>query len=405
MARPLRVLISFPTRIGTSGVGTTAWHQATGLARTGAVVSVVCGSVERPMPGVRVLAETMRLGGVKVPYRLFGFERATAHHDRRVARLLGRRHREFDVVHTWPGGAERTLAAARAHGVLAVLERPNAHTAYACEIVARECSRIGMRLDPSSPHAVDARRLAREEREYAAADALLCPSEFVAATHRDLGERDERLLRHRYGYDPERFYPMPGPRGDRPFTAAFVGRLEPRKGVHLALDAWRRAALSDGARLMLCGEMEPGYDRVLAPLLDQPGVVVHGHTADPRAVMAESDALVLPTLEEGSALVTYEARGCGAVLLVSDHSGAIAEHGRDALVHGAGDVDGLTDHLGRLAGDIDLRETLRAESLRGVGALTWDAAACALLDAYAEGHARLAARSPTPTRSCRAAWT
>ena len=394
MASPLRVLISFPTRIGTSGVGTTAWHQATGLARAGADVSVVCGSVERELPGVRVLGESMRIRGAKVPYRAVGFERATAYHDRRVARLLDARHDEFDVVHAWPAGAEQTLAAARRHGLLALLERPNAHTAYACDIVARECERLGMHLSASSPHAVNRRRLAREEREYAAADALLCPSDFVAASHRARGTVAERLLRHRYGYDPARFHPAAEPRGARPFTVAFVGRLEPRKGAHHALAAWRRAGLRDGARLLLCGEVEPGYDRVLAPLLRQPGVELRGHTPDPCAVMAESDALVLPTLEEGSALVTYEARGCGAVLLVSDHSGAVAAHRRDALIHRAGDVDRLTDHLRRLAREPGLLAALRAESLRGIDALTWDAAATALLDAYAEGRARLAARAP-----------
>jgi glycosyltransferase involved in cell wall biosynthesis len=400
MSPPVRVLISFSTRIGSGGVGTTAWHQATGLARAGAAVSVVCGSVERPMPGVRVLGETMRIGGAKLPYRAVGFERATAYHDRRVANLIRRRHREFDVLHAWPAGAERSLATARAHGLLALLERPNAHTGYACEVVAGECDRIGMRLGPSSPHAVDARRLAREEREYAAADALLCPSDFVADSHRERGAAADRLLRHRYGYDPARFFPAPDPRAEGPLTVAFVGRLEPRKGVHLALDAWRRAALPAGSRLILCGEMEPGYDRVLAPLLELPGVELRGHTSDPRAVMAESDALVLPTLEEGSALVTYEARGCGAVLLVSDHSGAVAEHEHDALVHRAGDVDTLAGQLRRLAGEPGLLDRLRSAGLRGVDELTWDAAAGALADAYAEGLARRAAqaRGLTPTR-------
>src|SRR3954454_18280170 len=161
MTESLRVLLSFSTRIGTGGVGTTAWHQATGLARAGAEVSVACGSVERELPGVRVVAETMRIGPAKVPYRLLGFDRSTAYHDRRVARLVGRREGEFDVVHSWPAGAQHTLRAARARGLLAVLERPNAHTAFAYEAVAAECARLGIAVDPARPHAFDAARLAR----------------------------------------------------------------------------------------------------------------------------------------------------------------------------------------------------------------------------------------------------
>ncbi len=393
-----RVLLSFPMRIGVSGIGVTAWQQATGLARRNAEVSVACGSVERAMPGVQVVAETMALAGRKLPYRAVGVDRATALHDRRVARLLLRGRHGFDVVHAWPGGCERTLAAARAIGVPAFLERPNAHTGFAFEVVARECERLGMALEPSSPHAFDARKLEREEREFAAADALLCPSDFVAATHADRGEPSQRLLRHRYGCDPEQFGPSTTPRAPSPLVVTFLGRLEPRKGVHLALEAWRRAELPEGARLLLCGAMEPGYERVLEPLLEQPGVELVGHVSDPAGLLRESDALVLPSLEEGSALVTYEARACGAVLLVSDHSGALARDGHDALVHPAGDVERLAADLRRLAAEADLLPRLRTNSLAGIDDLTWDAAADELLAAYAEGAARLRAGVPIGSR-------
>jgi glycosyltransferase involved in cell wall biosynthesis len=371
----------------------TAWHQATGLARRGAEVHVACGSVEHEMPGVHVLAETMAVAGRRVPYRAVGADRAGAVHDWRLARTLLRDWRRFDVVHSWPGGCERTLTAARARGVPAFLERPNAHTGFAFDVVARECAALGIRPAPSSPHAFDATKLAREEREFAAADALLCPSDFVATTHAARGESAARLLRHRYGYDPNRFAP-PVPPGDRSsLVVSFVGRLEPRKGVHLALDAWRRSGLGRHGRLVLCGQMEPGYDAVIARMLQQPGVELRGQVADPAAVLQHSDVLLLPSLEEGSALVTYEARACGAILLVSDRTGAPAHDGHDALVHRAGDVQALTGHLRRLVDEPGLLPTLRANSLAGVGELTWDAAADALLAAYAEGTARVRATS------------
>jgi glycosyltransferase involved in cell wall biosynthesis len=378
---PPRVLLSFSTRLGTTGIGTTAFNQVAGLARRGIDVSVSCGSLERELPGATVALETMRFAGRRIPYRVVGFDRALAYHDRRTARLLERQPGRWDVVHAWPGGAERTLAAARRLGITAVLERPNAHTAFAFEAVAAECRRIGVPIDPSSPHAADPARLAREEREYAAADALLCPSDFVARTHAERGIAPERLVRHRYGYDPERF-PPGAHRGDRPFTAAFVGRVEPRKGLHIALEAWREAGLADHARLRVCGSIDAGYDAVLAPLLADPSVEHLGHHPDPGAVMREADVLVLPSVEEGSALVTYEARGSGCVLVVSDHSGAPCRHEHDALVHPAGDVGTLCGHLASLAGDPQRLARLRAASLEGIGDLTWDAAAGALLDAY-----------------------
>jgi glycosyltransferase involved in cell wall biosynthesis len=397
MGRQLRVLLSFPGRIGTPGIGSIGWHQATGLARAGAEIHVACGSAERTMPGVRLACETMRIPrGPKIPYRLVGRERAAALHDRQVARFLRRHPDGFDVVHAWPAGAELTLQTARGLGIPAFLERPNAHTAFAFEVVEAECSRIGMRLHDSSPHAPNPVKLAREQREFAAADALLCPSSFVASTHAQRGEPRERLLRHRYGYDPERFWSMNGgERGfDEPLVVAFVGRLEPRKGVHLALQAWQAAGLRPGAKLILCGLTEPGYEAVLDPLLKSPGVEVTGPMSDPAPLMRCADALVLPSLEEGSALVTYEASACGAALLVSDRSGAYVHHGEDALIHVAGDVEALASHYRLLDQDPQLRERLRATSLRRSGRLTWDAAALELIAAYRAGMATVGARGP-----------
>lgn len=407
----MRVLLSFPTRIGTPGIGMIGWHQATGLARAGVEVHLACGSVELALPGVRVARETMRLSpGPKIPYRVLGRERAATLHDRRAARLLQRSPAGFDIVHAWPAGATQTLRTARALGIPALLERPNAHTAYAFEVVEAECARLGLRLGRSSPHAPSGAKLTRELREFEAADALLCPSDFVAATHVQRGESAQRLLRHRYGYDPSRFWSAPGRRAqteEAPLTVAFVGRLEPRKGVHLALDAWRAAELRTGARLLLCGATEPGYERILAPLLELPGVELLGPVPDPGPVMRSVDALVLPSLEEGSALVTYEARACGAILLVSDRSGACARDGVDSLVHAAGDVEALASHYRRLDRDGDLRRRLRERSLEDIGELTWDAAARELLAAYRQaigraGRDRVTARKVTPRHEWRA---
>ena len=378
----MHVLYSFPTRLGTTGIGTTAWHQIAGLAEQGLEVTVVCGSCERALPdGVRLI-ETLRPAGVKVPFRLLGFDRAVRLHDRRAAATLRRLRRSVDIVHGWPLGAERTLATANRIGICGVLERPNAHTGFAFAVVEQTCRELGLEVDRSSPHARRPDRLARERREYAAADRLLCPSDFVAATFRAAGVAPARLLRHRYGYDPARFRPDGRQRTGRPFTVGFVGRGEPRKGLHLALQAWRRSGAADGGRFVIAGAIEPAYRAVLEPLLAQPSVELRGHFADPAALMRACDVLVLPSLEEGSALVTYEARACGAVLAVSDRTGAPCADGVDALVHPAGDARSLADHLRALAGDRTLLRRLRAASVDGARELSWSSAGRVLADAY-----------------------
>ena len=100
--------------------------------------------------------------------------------------------------------------------------------------------------------------------------------------------------------------------------------------------------------------------------------------------MRKSDILVLPSIEEGSALVTSEARGSGCVLLVSDAAGAICKHQDNALVHRVGDVSALTQHISLLQEDRATLQRLRAASLRTVGEITWTSASVKLLEVYRE---------------------
>jgi glycosyltransferase involved in cell wall biosynthesis len=113
--------------------------------------------------------------------------------------------------------------------------------------------------------------------------------------------------------------------------------------------------------------------------------------------MRRSDLFVLSTVEEGSALVTYEARASGCVLLVSDASGAVCEHMENALVHRPGDVAALTEHIRLLDRDRALLARLRAASLATADDLTWRAAGPALRSAYTEALSRSRGeKSPAP---------
>jgi glycosyltransferase involved in cell wall biosynthesis len=104
--------------------------------------------------------------------------------------------------------------------------------------------------------------------------------------------------------------------------------------------------------------------------------------------MQESDVLVLPSVEEGSALVTYEAWACGCVLVVSDATGAVCTHDREGLIHPAGDVAMLAKHLRMLADDRATLSRLRETSLAGLKELTWQRAAERLAQVYDRARAR-----------------
>jgi len=96
----IRVLYSFPLRLGAERICTTAWHQVNGLAAAGADVLVFPASISRPLaPGVRV-SPTLARGKLRLPYRIVGTMRAVALHDKIVARRIEKLAGQIDIIHT-----------------------------------------------------------------------------------------------------------------------------------------------------------------------------------------------------------------------------------------------------------------------------------------------------------------
>jgi glycosyltransferase involved in cell wall biosynthesis len=381
----IRVLYSFAHKLGSDRICNTAWQQVNGLAAAGADVTVVPGVLHKLFSeqlGIRV-RPTLAKGNYRIPYKLLGRMRALKLHDYIVSKRLEKMAGEVDVVHAWPMGALETLKTARRLGIPTVLERPNAHTRFAYEVVRLECEKLGISMPPDHEHAFNAAYLAREEEEYRAADYLACPSDFVMKTFLDEGYTQEHLIRHQYGFDDEQFtFDKDKVRKKRPFTMLFVGGVAPRKGLHYALEAWLNSSASQDGTFVIAGGFLPNYKEKLAPMLSHPSIKALGHRKDIAQLMQQSDILVLPTIEEGSALVTSEARGCGCVLVVSDAAGAICRHMLNALVHRVGDVKTLTEHITMLHDNPDFLEKLRAESIRTASELTWTTAGERLLETY-----------------------
>lgn len=379
----IRVLYSFPHKLGADRICTTAWYQVYGLAQEGAEVLVFPGAMSRALPKNITVNSTLVWGGVRIPYKLLGRMRAFSLHDYIVSSRLEKLAGQIDIVHTWPLGALRTLKTAARLGIPTVLERPNAHTRFAYEVVQKECERLGVALPSGHEHSYNEDVLIKEEAEYELATRLLCPSDFVVRSFLDQGFAREKVVRHQYGFDDQVYFPDPERHQQRTgLTMLFVGGCAPRKGVHYALEAWLKSTACNEGKFMIAGGFVPGYAEKLSSMLSHPSVHVLGHRTDVPQLMRQSDILVLSSLEEGSALVTSEARGSGCVLLVSEAAGAICKHMENALVHRVGDVSTLTQHINLLQENRKLLQQLRANSLRCIPEITWTAAGVKLLEVY-----------------------
>jgi glycosyltransferase involved in cell wall biosynthesis len=162
------------------------------------------------------------------------------------------------------------------------------------------------------------------------------------------------------------FWSQPIERHPHPFTALFVGRDVPEKGLAVLREAWRRAAI-DG-RLELRSGAAP---------------------EEVRNSYAQADVVVIPSIAtrhflEPWGLVANEAMNQRVSVIATDAVGAAAgglvRDGRNGLVVPAGDADALATALRTLHGDPELRARLGEQGARDVAAYTYAAWA----DAFAQ---------------------
>jgi glycosyltransferase involved in cell wall biosynthesis len=378
----MRVLYSFPHKLGADRICYTAWEQVRGLASAGAEVVLYAGALSRPVPDSLEVHRTLSRGKLRVPYRLLGRLRALALHDRVVALRLRKFAAKVDIVHVWPCAALETIRVARRLGIPTVLERPNAHTRFCYEVVASEHRRIGIRT-PHNDYLPNKNVLAREEAEFAACDFLLCASEFAAKSFVDLGFSQNKILRHQYGFDDQQYFPSstlrePGKR----FRALFVGVDAVRKGLHFAMEAWLSSSACKDGSFLIAGELNEEFKRKFVAELSHPSIFQLGHRHDIPELMRDADILLMPSIEEGFGLVCAEAIGAGCVPLASTACTELCRHMENALVHGVGDVGTLRQQISEIHDRPELLAKLRAGALQSRAQWTWTEAGKVLLNAY-----------------------
>jgi glycosyltransferase involved in cell wall biosynthesis len=199
------------------------------------------------------------------------------------------------------------------------------------------------------------------------ATAAIAVSESVRGRLAEHGIRPRRLVVIRNGLDLSAFPPAPGarsslsPPADRPFTAAFLGRLTEEKGVPVLLEAVALLPKTSRVRVIVAGE-GPLREVVEAAALRCERLEYRGQATEVLPVYHAADAVVLPSLAEGHPLTALEAMSCG-LPVVASRVGGLPEtviDGETGLLLPPGDAEALAGALVRLEGDSGLRRAMGA---------------------------------------------
>lgn len=339
--RPIRALMTNPCE--TVGVGRTCRSILAASIAAGYRADLVTARFDGEVPaGLAVRAGVPSL----VRYLPFGRRLTDEALHRRYLNAL----EEGDIAYLWPSVPVSVYERLARRGVTIVTESVNTRMAAAKPVLDAAYDTLG--LPPA--HGITELRIAIQNLRQVLCTAIFTPS---PATERAFVGTPvaDRLVPTSYGtWVPKVLPARPARAPGQPVTFVFVGSVCVRKGAHLLLDAWRRPP--PGARLRLVGEVEPAIRACFADVLDSGTVSAVGFSRDVAGELMRADVALLPSLEEGDPIATYEA-AAHALPVIASEAGA-GRIGADAGVidivdpH---DVEALRDRLMIYAGDEELR--------------------------------------------------
>ena len=195
--------------------------------------------------------------------------------------------------------------------------------------------------------------------------------------------------------------PLPAELRGRPLVGV-IARLQPEKGVANFLKAAARVApLFPEAHFVIAGD-GPLRQKLVA-LAEDLGlgdrIRFFGFRSDASALMKSLDVLVVPSLTEGSPLVTLEAMAAGTPVVASAVGGIPDQvrHGKEGLLVPPGDTSAIADAILDLLRDPDRARRLGEAGRRRAASEFGHAAMVRRIESvYREVLGRPAAQSITP---------
>jgi glycosyltransferase involved in cell wall biosynthesis len=372
-----RALLGVP--VEASGLSQTCWSIVQALSRSGWPVhlhapALRSGAREAAPDRIRTVLPDV---AARLPFDLLRpFLQEFAH--RQYLSAI----REGEIAYLWPTVPLRTFEAVARRGVPIVTEAVNTRMAKAKEVLDAAYDALGAPPE----HGITPERIAMQEARNALCAAIFLPSPAVEVSYRDT-HYAARTLTASFGTWVPQFLPDRPVARERPVRFLFVGRDGVRKGLHHLLDAWRQAPAN--AELRIVGEIPSLLQERFGDVLNLPTVSVAGFVSNMESEYLAADVAVLPSLEEGDPIATYEAASFGIPVIASMQGAGRfgAETGLVTIVEPR-DTDALADSIHRFAGDEEMRHDLGARSRAASFAYDWSRVAPARFERLTDFLAR-----------------
>ncbi|MDH5797796.1 MAG: glycosyltransferase family 4 protein [Paracoccaceae bacterium] len=220
-----------------------------------------------------------------------------------------------EVSYFWPSVSLEMHAWAAKNGHPVVMEAINTTMKSAKALLDEAYDSLGL----SPGHGITNERVLEEEEKLATANAVFAPSRNVEMALAQGGHQD-KVIPVSYGVDLQiaaQSGEVKNQNGNVIFLFCGFGCV--RKGLHTLLEAWRD--MPRNAKLQIVGNVEPAIREKFSDQLDDDRIQITGFTRDVARYYAGADVFVLPSLEEGDPLVTYEAAAFSLPIIATPAGG------------------------------------------------------------------------------------
>jgi glycosyltransferase involved in cell wall biosynthesis len=374
----MNVIYSIGVRFGGGGIGNIALHAVRGIHRHGCLKRLIVATDEsgefeqrlvRTVKLPRLVNKGLYLSNVS------GIKRSLFV-DSLFDRLALKHVQRCDIFHGWGNFSLKSLKKAKSLGATAIIDRASSHPKTQNRLLDEEFRRF---LDKGYIDDNVRRVEDRALEELSECDHIVVPSDFAEQSMIENGISREKILKVPFGVDIDRFRPAADI--ESVFRVLFVGQVSIRKGVQYLLEAWRGINLPD-SELLIVGMPEPNIEEVIAGYADSPNIRFVGHVPDPVDLFQSASVFVFPSIEEGSALVNYEAMACGLPVVTTLNSGTVARDGVDGFIVPIRDPGAIKEKILMLYEEKETRLEMGRSARERVQGFTWERYGDGLVETY-----------------------
>lgn len=240
-----------------------------------------------------------------------------------------------------------------------ICDRGSSHIQYQNEILHEEHEKWGLTFK-----GIDIRMIEKEKREYERADFITVPSDFVKHSFLQKGIPKDKIIKIPYGARLNRFSKVGNPKKNG-FQVLWVGAVSIQKGFLYALEAFQKLD-HPSKEFLVIGSL---LDEIKPFLSSKNTVNVRFIGTVPNYQLAShyslSNAFVLPSIQEGLAMVQGEALACGCPVISTYNAGAkdLFTDEKEGFIVPIRSVDAIANKLQLLADNPNIRNRMSDNAL------------------------------------------